>query len=78
MRNLKGWNKVAKLLASKSQSLLARDLGVTPQAVSKWARRESRPAELQQRLLLVRYGIPLEDWLTPAEKAALKRAGDAA
>lgn len=41
---------------------VARQLGVTPQAVSSWLRRLSKPVEQHRRQLFALYGIAVDSW----------------
>lgn len=49
---------------------VARQLGVTPQAVSSWLRRLSKPMAQHRRQLLELYGIAAESWDVDESEAA--------
>lgn len=46
-----------------TQAGLAKELGVTPQAISGWLRGEGRPSPRHMARLEELAGIPMRDWL---------------
>lgn len=51
----------------KTQAELAKELGVTPQAVSGWIHGRGRPSPRLMKQLEESSGIPMRDWLEPQE-----------
>ncbi len=67
------------LMACESnQTVVAREVGVDPSAVSGWFRRHSRPSPKNRKRIRLRFGIPEEAWLTEDERAEQARFEQAA
>jgi transcriptional regulator with XRE-family HTH domain len=71
----KAGRRLAELLspqppeARKTQAGLAKELGVTPQAVSGWMHGRGRPSPRIMKLLEESLEIPMRDWLEPADES---------
>lgn len=58
---------------SRSQTTIAKLLGISQPSVSAWLRGRSRPDSLQRELLELHMGIPSEDWYTDGERERIRR-----